>query len=145
MLCQISDSGNLGTALRSLLGFGYEDVALVRPCVDAFDPHAVRASMGAFFICGCARSTRSTNTAPSTRSGALSLHARRARPLGEVARSARAPFSLVFGNEQSGLPAVFQTYGQSVFIPQSDKIDSLNLSVAVSIGAYALGQKEETL
>ena len=56
---------------------------------------------------------------------------------------AQKPFSLVFGNEQSGLPAVFQTYGQSVFIPQSDKIDSLNLSVAVSIGAYAFRQKEE--
>ena len=61
-----------------------------------------------------------------------------------LGRRAR-PFSLVFGNEQSGLPAVFQTYGQSVFIPQSDKIDSLNLSVAVSIGAYAFRQKEETL
>ena len=68
-----------------------------------------------------------------------------ARPLDEVARCAHTPFSLVFGNEQSGLPAVFQTYGQSVFIPQSDKIDSLNLSVAVSIGAYAFRQKEETL
>ncbi|HIS04046.1 MAG TPA: TrmH family RNA methyltransferase [Candidatus Pullichristensenella avicola] len=146
VLCQISDGGNLGTALRSLLGFGYEDVALVRPCVDAFDPHVVRASMGAFFRLRL----RTFDTFEDYRA----LYPERplypfmldgALPLDEVAAAARTPFSLVFGNEQSGLPAVFQTYGQSVFIPQSDKIDSLNLSVAVSIGAYAFRQKEETL
>ena len=146
VLCQISDGGNLGTALRYLLGFGYEDVALVRPCVDAFDPHVVRASMGAFFRLRL----RTFDTFDAYRA----LYPERAlypfmldgaRPLDDVARAARAPFSLVFGNAQSGLPAVFQTYGQSVFIPQSDKIDSLNLSVAVSIGAYAFRQKEETL
>ena len=49
VLCQISDSGNLGTALRSLLGFGIRDVALIRPCVDVFEPHALRSSMGAFY------------------------------------------------------------------------------------------------
>ena len=48
VLCQISDSGNVGTALRSLLGFGIRDVALIRPCVDVFEPHVLRASMGAF-------------------------------------------------------------------------------------------------
>ena len=119
---------------------------LIRPCVDAFDPHVVRASMGAFFQLRL----RTFDTFDDYRA----LYPGRAlypfmldgaRPLDEVARCAHTPFSLVFGNEQSGLPAVFQTYGQSVFIPQSDKIDSLNLSVAVSIGAYAFRQKEETL
>ena len=100
VLCQISDSGNAGTALRSLIGFGIHDVALVRPCVDVFDPHVLRASMG------------------------------------EVAAQAVKPYSLVFGNEASGLPTHFSSLGQSVFIPQSDEIDSLNLAVAVSVGAY---------
>ena len=146
VFCQISDAGNLGTALRALLGFGLRSVALIRPCVDRFDPHVVRASMGAFFQLRL----RTFDTFDDYRA----LYPGRAlypfmldgaRPLDEVARCAHTPFSLVFGNEQSGLPAVFQTYGQSVFIPQSDKIDSLNLSVAVSIGAYAFRQKEETL
>lgn len=34
--------------------------------------------------------------------------------------------SLVFGNESSGLPDEFLDYGQSIFIPHSEKIDSLN-------------------
>lgn len=142
VLCQISDGGNLGTALRSLLGFSYEDVALIRPCVDAFDPHVVRASMGAFFRLRL----RTFDTFADYRA----LYPHRAlypfmldgaKPLREVARAAQPPFSLVFGNEQTGLPHEFQTYGQSVFIPQSDKIDSLNLAVAVSIGAYAFASE----
>ena len=43
------DKGNLGTMLRTALGFGYRDIALIRPAADAFDPHVVRASMGAIF------------------------------------------------------------------------------------------------
>ena len=43
------DSGNVGTILRTALGFGVEDVALIRPCVDLFDPKTVRASMGSLF------------------------------------------------------------------------------------------------
>ena len=44
-----SDKGNLGTMLRTALGFGYTDIAIIRPAADAFDPHVVRASMGAIF------------------------------------------------------------------------------------------------
>jgi tRNA G18 (ribose-2'-O)-methylase SpoU len=45
-------------------------------------------------------------------------------------------YALVFGNEQTGLPPRFAQLGQSVLIPQSKEIDSLNLAVAVSIGTY---------
>jgi len=43
------DSGNVGTILRTALGLGIGDVALIRPCVDLFDPKTVRASMGSVF------------------------------------------------------------------------------------------------
>jgi TrmH family RNA methyltransferase len=59
-----------------------------------------------------------------------------AQPLDAVAARARSPFTLIFGNEQTGLPPRFAQLGQSVLIPQSREIDSLNLAVAVSVGAY---------
>ena len=137
VLCQISDSGNVGTALRSLLGFGIRDVAIIRPCVDVFEPHALRASMGAFYKLRV--HTYDTfedyralyperKLYPFMLDGAISLN--------EAAAQAQKPFSLVFGNEQTGLPAHFAQLGQSVMIPQSDEIDSLNLAVAVSVGSY---------
>ncbi len=137
VLCQISDSGNLGTAMRSLLGFGIRDVALIRPCVDVFEPHALRASMGAFYklrvhTYDCFADYRADHPDrklyPFMLDGAISLNA--------AARTAQPPFSLVFGNEQTGLPPEFAAMGQSVMIPQSSEIDSLNLAVAVSVGSY---------
>ena len=45
-------------------------------------------------------------------------------------------YSLVFGNEATGLPAEFHDYGTSVVIKQLNTIDSFNLDNAVSIGIY---------
>lgn len=137
VLCQISDSGNLGTAMRSLLGFGIRDVALIRPCVDVFEPHALRSSMGAFYklrvhTYNCFDDYRhdfpERKLYPFMLDGAIGLN--------EAAGSAEKPFTLVFGNEQTGLPPEFARMGQSVMIPQNDEIDSLNLAVAVSVGSY---------
>ena len=44
-----SDSGNLGTILRTALGFGLCNIAIIRPAVDSDDPRVTRASMGAAF------------------------------------------------------------------------------------------------
>ena len=63
----------------------------------------------------------------------------------EVAGTQPPVYTLVFGNEASGLPPEFAGYGQSVLIPQSKEIDSLNLSVAVSIGAYSFTHSERKM
>ena len=137
VLCQISDAGNAGTALRSLLGFGIRDVAVVKPCVDVFDPHVLRASMGAFFklrvkVYDDFDAYRADH--PDRPLYPFMLDG--ARTLNAVAAEAKPPFSLVFGNEQTGLPPRFAQLGQSVLIPQSKEIDSLNLAVALAVGTY---------
>ena len=137
VLCQISDAGNAGTAMRSLLGFGVRDVAVVKPCVDVFDPHVLRASMGAFFKLRVkVYDDFDAYRAEFPDRALYPFMLDGAKPLNEVARAAAPPFSLVFGNEQTGLPPRFAALGQSVLIPQSDEIDSLNLAVAVSVGTY---------
>ncbi|MBR2572426.1 MAG: TrmH family RNA methyltransferase [Clostridia bacterium] len=138
VLCQISDQGNLGTALRACLGFGFEDVAVIRPCVDVFDPRALRASMGAFFQ----MNVRVFDTFDEYRAlypdhALYPFMLDGAVPLNTAAGNHPPRYALVFGNEQSGLPAQFAGLGQAVLIPQSEKIDSLNLAMAVSIGTYA--------
>ncbi len=37
-----SDSGNVGTIFRTALGFDVQDIAVIRPCVDVFDPNRPR-------------------------------------------------------------------------------------------------------
>ncbi len=135
VLINPSDMGNLGTIIRTMVGFGVTDLALVKPAVDIFDPRVIRASMGAVFRLNFAyfdlfdtyHSTFSHHLYPFMTDGATPLH--------EAAFD--SPFALIFGSESAGLPDAFRTLGTSITIPHSDAIDSLNLSVAVGIALYA--------
>lgn len=138
VFCQISDGGNLGTALRSLLGFGIHNAAIIRPAVDAFDPHVLRASMGAFYRMNVRVYDAFDQWREQYPNHALyPFMLEGSTTLEEAAREPKNPFALIFGNEQTGLPKEFASFGQPVRIPQSDEIDSLNLAVATAIGTYA--------
>ena len=135
------DSGNAGTILRTSLGFGMEDIALIRPCVDVFDPRTVRASMGSLFrlrvrVYDSFEEYR--DEFPDRQLYPFMLDA--SVPLREI-REVPAVYSLVFGNEGSGLPAEFASMGQPVRIESSDKVDSLNLAIAAGIGIYYFSGK----
>jgi TrmH family RNA methyltransferase len=140
VLVSPGDAGNLGTILRTGLGYGFLDYAVIRPGVDAWDPKVVRASMGALFgvrleYFDCCETYRQRfprhGLFPFMTDGTVALDA--------LARPA-APFSLVFGNESSGLPEEYRSIGQSVYIQHNREIDSLNLSVAFGIAAYVWGK-----
>ena len=132
------DSGNVGTILRTALGFGVEDVALIRPCVDLFDPKTVRASMGSLFSLRVRLYDSFESYLDSFPDHALSPFMLDAsRPLHEVLQAKpAAPYTLIFGNEGSGLPPEFASYGQPVRIESNDNVDSLNLAIAAGIAIY---------
>ena len=138
VLHRISDGGNLGTILRACLGFGLVDVAVIRPCVDVFDPHVLRASMGAFFGMRVqVFDSFDAYRAVFTDHALYPFMLRGGKPLGEIKQHHAPNYALLFGNEATGLPDAFAELGQPVFIEQSDAIDSLNLAVSVAIGVYA--------
>lgn len=135
VLVNPSNAGNMGTIMRSALGFGMNQMAIIRPAVDAFDPKVVRASMGAVFSTEFVyfdsfeeyqADFGKRELYPFMLDAKVSLHD--VRPQGN--------FSLIFGNEATGLPAEFSNIGTSVIIPHSDRIDSLNLPIAASIAMY---------
>ena len=128
------DMGNLGTIMRTMLGFGLADLALVSPAADVFDPRAVRSSMGALFALRCEYfGSFEEYTARYSRNLYPFITDAEAK-LGDIAF--QEPFSLVFGNESSGLPSEFRRIGTGVSIANTRHIDSLNLPVAVAIGLY---------
>lgn len=132
-----SDKGNLGTMLRTALGFGYTDIAIIRPAADAFDPHVVRASMGAIFGLNVRYYDDFDAYRQEFPEHALYPFMLDASvPLSEGVKQKKEPFALIMGNEGSGLPAEFAAMGQAVRIPHSHEIDSLNLSIAAAIGMY---------
>ncbi len=141
ILVNPGSTGNLGTIMRTMLGFGFNDLAIITPAADHFDPRAIRASMGAVF---------KINTATFVEFEAYpGVYPRTCYPLmtdGEhlvQEVEPRPPFSLIFGNESSGLGDEFRTLGSSISIPQTGGIDSFNLAVAVGITLYQVKLAQE--
>ena len=143
VLHQPGDSGNVGTILRTALGLGIEDVALVRPCADVFDPKVVRASMGAMFrlrirVYDDFEEYREKYTGRTLYPFMLDASV----PLQEAVKEKAEKWTLVFGNEGRGLPKEFAAYGQAVRIESNEKVDSLNLGIAAAIGIYEFMKEE---
>lgn len=136
VLVDPSNCGNLGTIVRSCLGFGVKDIAIVGPkAADPFDPKTIRSSMGA---CASVRIEvfanfedyqkrfPSNNLYPFMLDGSTILQE----------TLINKPFSLIMGNEATGLDPAFKDIGQPIRIEHSDNIDSLNITIAASIGLY---------
>lgn len=142
LLVNPSDNGNLGTIARTMLGFGFLDLALITPATDIFSPHVVRASMGAVFALrhhyyerfGAYSEGRVGSVYP------FMLGAQKYLPEVTFARSS----TLVFGPEGAGLPDHYAKLGQSVKIPQSELIESFNIAIAASLAMYEVARQRLT-
>lgn len=137
VLVNPSNMGNLGTILRTAVGFGINDIAIILPGADLFHPKTVRSSMGALFKLNFRQYySFSEYRQQFTRHEIFTfmLNGEKTLTLEECPKAEL--FSLVFGNEATGLDESYQREGTSIFIPQSPEVDSLNLTIAVGIGAY---------
>lgn len=140
VLVNPSNSGNLGTIMRSCLGFGIKDIAIIIPCVDIFDPKTVRSSMGALF--GLRVSLYSSFDEYLASVGERNCYPFMLKACSTLSKANFiSPASLVFGNESSGLPDEFLNIGSPVIIKHSQEIDSLNLPTAVGLALYKLTEK----
>lgn len=137
VLVNPSDSGNLGTIIRTSLGFGVNEIAIIKPAVDIFDPKTVRASMGALFNIKFSYFDTFNEYIRNYQNHEIYTFMLNAKIiLTDVNHHKTKPFSLTFGNEAKGLDKSFQNIGTSVIIPHHNTIDSLNLSIAVGIALY---------
>lgn len=136
VLVNPSDMGNLGTIIRTIMGFGIRDLAIVRPAVDIYDPKVIRSSMGAVFKLSFQYFDNFNDYMNLFNHDIYTFMLNAKESLPTVKPNELTPFSLVFGNEGSGLSDDFLDIGTSVIIPHNNEIDSLNLSLAVGIASY---------
>lgn len=136
VLVNPSNMGNLGTIIRSCLGFNIDNIAIIKPGVDVFDPKVIRASMGAIFSCKISYFSSFDDYIkqfPDHHIYTFMLQSKNSLQTIEFDQDSNC--SLVFGNEATGLDESFLNY-QSIIIQHSDKIDSLNLPSSVAISLY---------
>lgn len=143
VLVNPSHPGNVGTAIRSMVAFGLNDLALIAPRLDHWGAYVVRASVGLRFAIRC----QVFSALPEY------LHSVATRHIYSFSADAQAdldstrfqrPLSLLFGPEwrspDSGQVSdiTFRDHSMvSIKIPQSQQVESLNLATSVSIAAYA--------
>lgn len=134
-----SDMGNLGSIFRTALGFGFKDIAIIGTAADHLHPKTVRASMGALFSLRiqCFASLEDYLGACGEEEREIyCFMLGSSTELRELRREPGRRFSLVFGNESSGLDEACKDLGTAVYIKHSGEIDSLNLGIAASIAMY---------
>lgn len=150
VLVSPSDSGNLGTIIRTMLGLDITNLAIIKQgkntqnameleknntSVDIFNPKVVRASMGSIFNISVQVFNTFSEYQAQFSNTCYAFCLEGATPLSLVKKPTNN-FSLVFGNEATGLPSEITSKCNPVKIEQSNKIDSFNLAISVAIGLY---------
>lgn len=135
-LNSVSDPGNLGTIMRTALAFNFINLVLDDTCVDIYNAKTIAAAKDSIFKLNILEDKNGAwlkqNKLPmyvTSSRGSLDLDD--LKPVDN--------FCLVLGNESHGVSAeIGQMASQTIKIDISDKIESLNVSVAAAILFYKL-------
>lgn len=136
ILDNIQDPGNLGTIIRSCVAFGIDTIVASKETVDVYNSKVIRASEGAIFNLNYVikdldvflRMIKNKYTIYTTNV--------------EVGTSLKGinrkePFAIIMGNEGNGVRKEISNYAtDTIYIPISNKMESLNVGVATSIILY---------
>lgn len=142
---KIQDPGNLGTILRSSLAFDSSAVCLSKDSVDPFNTKVIRASAGAIFNMPTFTIDNFTSFHGKVKINKYKIIATKVnakKTLNDLNTS--SPSLFLFGNEGSGLSEQMVDLADEVIkIPQSIKVESLNLGVSVSLILWELYRSKE--
>ena len=128
------DPTNVGTAIRSALGFGIENIILLKESCHPFHPKVIRSSAGAVLTANLKKGpslSELKKIMDSKKIALLSLDQE-----GQNIKDFSFPRSFLFlpGIEGPGLPQELKL--NSLAIPIDQKIESLNAAVATSLALY---------
>jgi TrmH family RNA methyltransferase len=142
-----SDTGNLGSIIRSANSFGLDAVLLLGHGVDPWDPKTIRASMGSVFFTvpiqleslgeleeyiGLLSAQYGIEVWGTDSEGASSL----------VSKDLKRPLMLILGNESKGMSVALKTLCNGLIsIPVSGAVNSLNVASAASVFMWEVFRK----
>ncbi len=133
------DCGNFGSIVRSANSFGVDAVLVLGHAVDAFDPKAIRSSLGAVFRTRLARvesmrELESWLAGQRERSGLILVGTDSSGESSLPDRPLRRPVALALGNEAKGLSVALKGLCDLIVrIPIEGAVNSLNVACAGSI------------
>jgi TrmH family RNA methyltransferase len=140
----VQDPGNLGTILRSAEAFGAGGVLLGEGTVSPFNSKVIRASAGSVFRLPIVQ-VKLADTLDALRERGLRLIAtssHKGTPLNQANLS--GPLAVFIGSEGAGVPRdLLAEMTETVAIPHSPNVESLNAGVAASIILYEIARQKQ--
>ncbi len=135
LLDQIQDPGNLGTIIRSGLAFDVDAIVLGKGSVDLYNEKVIRATQGGIFHLPVLRGDL-TDWIQQLEGPVYGTDIdEKAKPLPDI--RATDSFAVVLGNEGSGVSnELLDQCTESIYIPQNNQAESLNVGIAASIILY---------
>lgn len=143
----LQDPGNLGTIFRSAEAFGGAGVFLTEGTVSPYNSKVLRGSAGSIFRLPFLQISSAELISLLRERGIrmLATSSHQGTPITDV--NWTLPLAVFIGNEGAGLPReILHQMDETLVIPQSASLESLNAGVAASIVLYEAaraGQKSE--
>lgn len=138
----LQDPGNLGTILRSAEAFGAAGVFLTEGTVSLYNSKVLRGSAGSIFRLPFLR-IPSADLIPQLKARGIRLLATSSHggtPLPQITWP--LPLAIFIGNEGAGLSRdLLRQMDDTLVIPQSAQVESLNVGIAASIVLYECAKK----
>lgn len=132
ILEDIQDPGNLGTILRSAVAFGIEQIICSGGTVSAWSPKVLRSGMGAHFGVEIFENRDLAEEISRLNIPIFATSLDAEKSIFEEDLSQKCAW--IFGNEGRGVSADIQNLStKKVIIPQSSKIESLNVAMATTV------------
>jgi TrmH family RNA methyltransferase len=141
----IQDPGNIGVIIRSAVAVGIDGMLVSNDSVDLTNPKIIRATAGQWFHCPM---QTSTNIADDIRK----LQAQGVKAIATLANAKKTywdydftqPTLILLGNEGNGLSQkLIELADESLSIPQSDRVESLNVAICASLLLYEAKRQRE--
>jgi TrmH family RNA methyltransferase len=137
ILDDIADPGNMGTMLRIALAADVDAVLLTEHCVDCYSPKVVRAAAGAHIALPIENDLSWPAIVEKIEPCRRVLVAEAGNAYMYYEQDLTLPFALIIGNEAHGLsPQAHALATQTIAIPLSNNVESLNAAIAAGIILY---------
>lgn len=144
ILENLSDPGNVGSIIRSAVGFGFSPILLLGDCVEPYNPKLVRSTAGAIFATRLYEiSLEELRQLAADSTFTLLVTELSGEPeanwLGDDQPTADRPLALAIGSESEGASAdLLELADRRIRISHSPELESLNAATAAAIAMHQL-------
>ena len=132
ILDRVQDPGNLGTILRSAVGFGVKQIICSKGTVSAWSPKVLRAGMGAHFKLQIFENQDLSKVISKIETPIFATSLQAKKMIYDEDFTTKTTW--VFGNEGTGVSSeLLSKVKNQVIIPQTGEIESLNVAMAATV------------